>query len=681
MRLLFILFFTFLIYRTANCQARADTSKLEEVLVKAYFGDRPLLQLPASIGIVSSDILQNQAPGSLLPAINTIPGVRMEERSPGSYRLSIRGSLLRSPFGIRNVKIYLDDFILTDAGGNTYLNILDAASVGRIEILKGPEGSIFGANSGGVVLISTQNQQKDSLTYSGGISAGAFGMVHQYAGFQIKKKNFEIRANQAFQRSDGYRENSALNRKSFILTPSWTYSKLANIKALLMLSDLHYQTPGGLNLAQLEENPKAARPGFIGQQTAIYNTTFVGGLSHELKLAERVRHVIAFTGSFTDFKNPFFTNYEVRKENSVGLRTYIDFQNSKSGRSNWNLQLGMEAQQTATDISNSKNDSGTKGMLTTADQLTAGQGFLFSHFLWQPGRRLTLETALSYTGYKYSFKGVHPVAISKQFKKFETQLMPRIAFSYLPVNYLAWRASASRGYSGPTIAEVRPSSQIINSALEPETGWNYETGLRLSLWNNRVYLDGLVFYYNLKNAIVRRVDASDSEYFVNAGETDQKGVETDLSAIIIPLKSSGVLRGLKLREAYTYSNFKFADYIVTSSNFSGNKLTGIPVNNLVSAVDFRFPENISLHVQHNFVSDIPLNDANSVFAQKYHLLQAKAAWEKTFKKTILKVFTGVDNLLNTKYTLGADLNAFGSRYYNPAATINFYAGITAIFNK
>ena len=42
----------------------------------------------------------------------------MEERSPGSYRLSIRGSLLRSPFGVRNVKLYLDDFIFTDAGGN-----------------------------------------------------------------------------------------------------------------------------------------------------------------------------------------------------------------------------------------------------------------------------------------------------------------------------------------------------------------------------------------------------------------------------------------------------------------------------------------------------------------------------------------------------------------------------------
>ncbi|MEJ0103149.1 MAG: hypothetical protein WDO19_11585 [Bacteroidota bacterium] len=39
--------------------------------------------------------------------MNNTPGVRMEERSPGSYRLNLRGSTLRSPFGVRNVKVYL----------------------------------------------------------------------------------------------------------------------------------------------------------------------------------------------------------------------------------------------------------------------------------------------------------------------------------------------------------------------------------------------------------------------------------------------------------------------------------------------------------------------------------------------------------------------------------------------
>jgi iron complex outermembrane receptor protein len=39
------------------------------------------------------------------------------------------------------------------------------------------------------------------------------------------------------------------------------------------------------------------------------------------------------------------------------------------------------------------------------------------------------------------------------------------------------------------------------------------------------------------------------------------------------------------------------------------------------------------------------------------------------------LFVGADNLLNEKYSLGNDINAFGGRYFNAAATRNFYAGI------
>src|SRR5690606_15594696 len=125
-----------------------DTSNyLEEVTVRAYFTEQPLLRLTASAGVVGPSALTNQPGVTLLPALNAVPGVRMEERSPGSYRLSLRGSLLRSPFGVRNVKVYLDEIPLTDAGGNTYFNLLDAGSVSSIEILKGPDGSLFGANS------------------------------------------------------------------------------------------------------------------------------------------------------------------------------------------------------------------------------------------------------------------------------------------------------------------------------------------------------------------------------------------------------------------------------------------------------------------------------------------------------------------------------------------------------
>src|SRR5690349_19120311 len=133
-----------------------STRRLNEVTIRPYFTTQTLIRSTGAIGLIDSATLAKQSGNSFVSAANTIPGVRMEERSPGSYRLSIRGSLLRSPFGIRNIKIYLDDFPLTDAGGNSYLNALDVASASQIQILKGPQSSIYGANSGGVVLIQPQ---------------------------------------------------------------------------------------------------------------------------------------------------------------------------------------------------------------------------------------------------------------------------------------------------------------------------------------------------------------------------------------------------------------------------------------------------------------------------------------------------------------------------------------------
>ena len=125
-KIYFTLFLIFSCTLRLSAQQKNDSlktdslHKLNEVTVRGYLSDQPILNVPASVNVLGGEQLAVQPDISLVSALNTVPGVRMEERSPGSYRLSIRGSLLRSPFGIRDVKIYYDEIPLTDAGGNTY---------------------------------------------------------------------------------------------------------------------------------------------------------------------------------------------------------------------------------------------------------------------------------------------------------------------------------------------------------------------------------------------------------------------------------------------------------------------------------------------------------------------------------------------------------------------------------
>lgn len=652
----------------AQIKTADSIKRLREITVNGYYNRQLLLRSVSAVNRIDSLQINNKNNISFVCLADGTTGVRIEERSPGSYRFSIRGSLLRSPFGIRNIKIYIDDFPLTDAGGNTYLNLLDVQSVGAMEIYKGPEASTFGANTGGAVLINTSSLQKNNVEL--GISLGSYGLFKQHANVTQKFKNYRFSFIQGFQKSDGYRENSALKRNFIQSTQELDYAK-GQLKALIFVSDLAYETPGGLTEAQMTLNPKMARPatptlpGAVTQQAAIYNKTIFGGISNSYVFNSNLKHIIALFGSYTDFKNPFITNYEKRYENTFGLRTFLDYSINRLNF-NWNAQLGLESGSTRSEISNFNNNAGNAAALQAKDDLMADQTFAFIRVNLDINQCLLVELGSSLNFYKYNYQSYFPLAIAQKQKKFNNQLMPKIAASYLISPMLSIRGSLSKGYSPPTLAEVRSSDNLINVNLQPEYGWNYELGLRLKTNNNRFYTNINAFSYHLKDAIVRRLNQNDTEYFINAGGTKQQGIE---------IEAMGRLDNLQLRSSYTYSRFRFQGFANASNNYSGNKLTGVPDHCVVSSAEFTFLKHIFLFAQHNYTSSIPLNDANLVETKSYHLTELKVGLRNlTLGKTKLELFSGINNLFNANYSLGNDLNATNGRYFNPAAKINFYGG-------
>ena len=122
----------------AQTPTKTDSAvTLQNIIVTAYENNRKLIDVAAPVSVTGQAQLNRFSNMSILPALNITPGVSMEERSPGSYRLNIRGSSLRSPFGVRDVKIYLNNIPLTDPSGNTYLNQLSFYNFNSIEIIKG----------------------------------------------------------------------------------------------------------------------------------------------------------------------------------------------------------------------------------------------------------------------------------------------------------------------------------------------------------------------------------------------------------------------------------------------------------------------------------------------------------------------------------------------------------------
>lgn len=667
----------------------STNNRLEQVEIKAYFNKQPLLRLTSSAAVLGQQRIQSQQSPSLVSVMNTVPGLRMEERSPGSYRLTLRGSMLRSPFGVRNVKIYLDDFPLTDAGGNTYLNLIDPYAVDQITILKGPDGSIYGANAGGVISLyskgfNTVAKPEINLQLTG----GSYGLFQQqlYAVLPINQTQ-QLAINQSWIRSDGYRQHSSLNRKNIQLNYNWQYAKHSELKFTGFYTDLGYQTPGGLTAAQMESDRRQSRPkggpnpSAAEQKAAIYDKTFFGGVSNQTNISSKLTLFANIFGSSNLIKNPFITNYEKRNEKNLGTRLYLSYVDQFNGDLKYEVQAGLEMQKGWYDIDNYDNNQGNAGNPQAKDKLENSQQSFFvrTQLAWL--ERLQIELSMGLNENKISYLQRYPVdQKDKAHINFGNTWMPRAALSYLATANLSLRASISKGFSAPTIAEVRSSDNIINSDLKPETGTNHEFGVRWHLWNRRIVLDASAYTYQMDNAIIRQVRETGAEYFQNAGKINQKGIEASILTYLITPKSAGFIRSLQLGSNFSLNNYSFKNYQVGDKDYSGKKLTAVPKTVWVNTVQVSFPYQLRLDLLSNLTASIPLDDANTVYAKRYHLLQGKMSWSSAVsKKYKVGLFVGADNLLNQKYSLGNDINAFGGRYFNPAPLRNYYGGMNFNF--
>ena len=171
----------FLFSITQNCIAQetpTDTVRvLDQVIVTAFEQNRKITAAPVAAARIDLDKSGRTNKTSLVNVMNTVAGVRMEERSPASFRINIRGSSLRSPFGVRNVKVYWNDIPVSDPGGNTYFNQFAFNNFSSIEIFKGPVSSMYGAGTGGLILLRNTVADRVSLTA-------------EYAEGAYKTKNF-----------------------------------------------------------------------------------------------------------------------------------------------------------------------------------------------------------------------------------------------------------------------------------------------------------------------------------------------------------------------------------------------------------------------------------------------------------------------------------------------------------
>ena len=679
-------FFIFLLVAFSPCfsqEEQPDTSKtLDEVTIKTFEQNRKLSNTVTAIKIIEFNNGDRYNKTSLVNGFNSVAGVRMEERSPGSYRINIRGSSLRSPFGVRNVKVYWNDIPITDPGGNTYFNQFAYNNFSSIEILKGPAGSMYGAGTGGLILVNNFDGWKPGASVE--YITGSYNLQNIFTSARFGAKENKNQFTYAHNQTDGYRIQTNMRRDNFSWQSQLNLSGKQQLTASVLFTDMYYQTPGALTLAEFIANPKAARPaggGFpsaVNAYAAIFQKTITTGFTNVYTINSSFKNTTTLYGAFAQIKNSAIRNYERRNEPSFGGRTVFTYNKKLEDKSSFQFVAGSEFQQGYFNSQVAKNKNGNPDTLQTNDDINYTTCSFFVQGDVSIKESWFINTGISLNKTKVSFTRLNIYPVLQQNRSYQNEIAPRVSLKKVLTEDFSMKATVSRGFSPPTVSELLPSTGVISTNLEAEYGWNYEATINYSLFKRSLRLEVTGFYFKLNKALVQRRDISGADYFVNAGYVREKAFEVtaDYSGSL----RKGIIDYYRINTAYTYNHFRYGSFVKGTDDFSGKTVPSVPSNTLSVLGDIQLKNGIYSNITYYAASKILLNDANTAFSKSYHLPGWRLGWKKTVKKPFSKLwvklnfYAGADNLLDETYSLGNDINAAANRFYNAAPKRNYYIG-------
>ncbi len=127
-----------------------------------------------------------------------------------------------------------------------------------------------------------------------------------------------------------------------------------------------------------------------------------------------------------------------------------------------------------------------------------------------------------------------------------------------------------------------------------------------------------------------RKDSSGNDYYVNAGTSTQKGIESQLSYQLLP-SAFGLINSARIWAAYTLDNFTYGDFKKAGVNYDGKHFPGVANNTFTGGVDLNSRPGIFLHLTYYYSDKMPLDDANTTYAGAYQLVGGRIGYSTTIQ--------------------------------------------------
>ncbi|HWW41454.1 TonB-dependent receptor [Pedobacter sp.] len=668
-----------------NIQLEADGLSLNEVRVSGYNGDKTNRETAGGVALITLKDINRGNAVSLQPALNAIPGVRMDQSTLSEARISIRGNGVRASYGIRSVKVYVNEIPVTEADGTTRIEALDVNSIGRAEVIKGPASSIYGAGTAGVINFQLQRApyQEQSLEASGLV--GAYGLHRLATTYRSGGDKVNSYVSYGWQEYNGYREHSNDMRRfltgNFQLFPS----EKRIITLLLNRTTQHSQIPGSLTADQVAANPQQANATNLDKAAGRYQNWTRIGLGQQYRFNDQFSNSTSVFTYFYDLNHPLPYAYIRNYYQSYGARTKFTFDPEFSALPT-RFTVGAEYNEGITKGTQYVNNHGKEGAINSNIDYQNKQYSIFYQSETKLDLQTTLTLGISYNSLSYNVQD-YLKSSQSGLKKFNPQATPRIALSHTFSDALSLHASVSSGFSPPSSSEIKNVDGSINPTLQAEKALNYEINAKGNLLKSRLEYDLALFKMDMKGELIAQSVQQSITIYNNAGKTTHNGAELSLSYQLLKAEDQKEITSLRPFAAVTYSDFKFKDYKTlnaqnqVTATYDGNKLTGISPWVVNIGIDLETRTGLYFYGSYFFSDQLPLNDANTAYNPAYQVVNAKLGYKKQLIKCLeMNIYAGLDNILNKSYSSIVSLNAVGyggaqPAYFNPSPKRNGYGGL------
>jgi len=582
----------------------------EDIIVTGARREIALAAVPRSVAHIDEERLLQLPVNDAYDLAAQISGLQFTDDGPGRNKVYLRGVSDGALSGSAQstVGIYLDGVRLTYAAPDPQLRLTDVA---RIDVMRGPQGALYGAGSIGGVL-SIESNTPDATDFGGALLLGTETTLDGAAGHEselvlnapIVPDRLAVRL-AAYDESiggwldnatTGARDTNTTTRRGARLSAQWDVNREWTLRGFTMSQSIRardgqYLTPDGprrtANIAEPYEDD------FSLFGTTLRGETPLGDIE---TTTAYVRHEIDnlydVTGSFTAFGVDPLAVRGIDKRDLLEIFVHETRLSSRSGaRIPWFVGLFYADGQA--EYGRTLEDGATIAYgLERTDKIE--ESAIFGEATWPLTPRLSLSTGARIFRHTIEMDAETieenlGLAATSSGESSYTDLSPDIRLSYSVSDDLQLYLAAAEGYRGGGLNAGEPVGAVLgpDQPLRTYAGdelWTYEIGARASLFDDTLQVSGAIFYNDWRRIQTDTLVVENLPFTGNVGHGRAYGLEADLLYTL--------LDGLSVRAHLVVNNASLVRADPTFPSATDNGFPGVP--DLAFSASLRYERPLSL---------------------------------------------------------------------------------------